>query len=187
MKRTLKLSYSIISAWKAYRHEDAISYYLGKDLPATDAMELGRVYDEKWCKYVEKTSQLPDELGGHKLINPRTQIKYQLRIPFSEEYDILLRGVPDIVDDEHIIDLKCGRTEASNYVDRLQLDYYSLFLPDRKIGKYICFNPYRNTHTVGIKFLSQESREVALEEIVTYGGEILSYLLVNKLFEDYKK
>lgn len=185
--KIFKLSYTIISLWKQHRYEDSIAAYIGKSLPSTPSMELGTIYDKKWSEFVDKTNRLPDELGGNKLENPRTQIKYQMRIPFSEEYEILLRGIPDIVDDEYIIDTKCGRTDASSYVDRLQLDYYSLFLPDRTVGKYICFNPYRNTHTVGIKFLSQESREVALEEIVTYGGEILSYLLINKLFVDYKK
>jgi hypothetical protein len=184
--KTLKLSHSILAAWKESRYEDAVGYYLGKDLPATPAMDLGKLYDQKWTAEVDRTGRLPDELGGDELDNPRTQIKYQLRIPLGDDYEILLRGVPDVITDDHIIDFKCGRTEANGYVGKMQLDYYSLFLPDRLTGIYICFNPYRKTTTRGIKFLSQENRDNALNDIVTFGGEMLEYLLANRLFRDWK-
>lgn len=173
--------------WKEGKYEDAIGMYLGKPLPATPAMELGKLYDEKWNRFIEANKQLPPELGGQTLNNPKTQVKYSVRIPLSEEYEILLRGVPDITTDDEIIDNKCGRTEANQYVGKMQLDYYSLFKPDIKVGKYLCYNPYTGGLTVGIKFLSEENRENALNEIITYGGEILQYLLSNKLFIDYKE
>lgn len=185
--KTLKISHSIISAWKEGRQEEAIAMYLGKPYPATDAMELGKLYDEKWTKYIEEHKKLPDELGGDELSNPRTQIKYQVTIPFSDEYQILLRGVPDLTDDAMITDFKCGRTEANAYIGKMQLDYYSLFKPDIKTGRYICFNPYTKTKTVGIKFLSQHNRDNAINDILTFGGEILEYLLYQKLFKDYKE
>ena len=185
--KTLKLSYSIISQWKMGRFEEAIATYLGKPYPTTDAMELGKLYDEKWNKHIESTGKLPDELGGGDLKNPHVQKKYQARIPFTEDCDILLRGVIDLLDDDMITDNKCGRTEAVNYVDQTQLDYYSLFAPDRKIGRYLCYNPYTGTLTVGIKFLNEKVRERAIEEILTYGGEIYNYLQAHKLFIDYKK
>lgn len=185
--KVLKLSHSIISAWKEGRQEDAISYYLGKSIPATPQMELGRLYDEKWCKYIDENGKLPDELGGDQLESPRTQVKYQVRIPFSDEYEILLRGVPDMTEPTAITDFKCGRTEANSYISKMQLDYYSLFKPDIRVGKYICFNPYTKTKTVGIKFLNQDNRDNALNDIVTFGGEILEYLLYQKLFVNYKE
>lgn len=185
--KTLKLSYSIISNWKMGRFEEAIAGYLGKEIPITPAMELGKLYDEKWNKIIEDTGKLPDELGGGDLNNPIVQKKYQATIPFSEEYQILLRGVIDILEDDIITDNKCGRTEATSYLEQTQLDYYSIFAPDRKVGRYLCFNPYTENLTVGIKFLDEEVRERALEEVITYGGEILNYLLANKLFVDYKK
>lgn len=184
--KTLKLSHSIISNWKQNRYEEAIGQYLGKPLPATPAMELGKLYDQKWTMHIDKTGTLPNELGGGELMNPRTQVKYQLRIPFTDDYDILLRGVPDMTDAETITDFKCGRTEANSYLASMQLDYYSLFLPDRTTGVYRCYNPYTKKLTVGVKFLSQYNRDAALNEIVTIGGEILSYLIANKLFIDYK-
>jgi len=184
--KTLKLSHSIINAWKQGRFEDAISMYTGGQIPLTPAIELGRLYDEKWDKEVSITSSLPKEFGGGPLESPRTQIKYQLVIPFSEEYQILLRGVPDVITDTEIIDFKCGRTEAINYISSRQLDYYSLFVPDRKIGKYLCYNPYTMKITIGVKFLDEELRKDALNEIVTYSGEILQYLLANKLFRNWE-
>jgi hypothetical protein len=185
--KTLKLSHSIISQWKEGKYEEAIGQYLGKPFPATPAMELGSLYDKKWSKYIEDTGELPPELGGGKLTNPRVQIKYAVRLPLSEEYEILLRGVPDLTEDTAITDFKCGRTEANSYVGKMQLDYYALFKPQATVGRYICFNPYKNTKTVGIKFLTQENRDNAINEIVTYGADILQYLLANKLFIDYKE
>lgn len=185
--KTLKLSYSIISNWKQGRYEEAIGQYLGKPLPATDAMELGKLYDEKWNQYIDKHGKLPEELGGGKLDQPKTQQKYQAIIPFSDDYQILLRGVIDINEPNCITDNKCGRTEAISYVDQMQLDYYSIFNPEAKIGRYLCFNPYNKSLTVGIKYLSDRNREEALEDITTFGGEILNYLIANKLFIDYKE
>lgn len=183
--KTLKLSHTIISMWKEGKYEDAIGMYLGKDLPCTPAMELGKLYDQKWNEYIEKTGELPKELGGGKLTKPRVQIKYMVRIPLSEEYEILLRGVPDLTEPNTITDFKCGRTEANGYVSKMQLDYYSLFKPEATVGRYLCYNPYKDSLTVGIKFLTQENRDNALNDIVTYGADILQYLLANKLFRDY--
>lgn len=185
--KTLKLSHSIISQWKEGKYEEAIAQYLGKPYPETDAMKLGKLYDEKWNKYINETGKLPEELGGGILIDPKVQVKYQVIIPFSDDYEILLRGVPDLTEPHMITDFKCGRTEANMYIGKMQLDYYSLFNPEATTGRYLCFNPYMKTLTVGIKFLNEKSRENAVEEIITYGGEILQYLLANKLFIDYKE
>ena len=184
--KTLKLSYSIISQWKEGRYEEAIGQYLGKPFPSTPAMELGSLYDKKWEQHILDTGKLPDELGGGELDNPRVQTKYQIRIPFNDEYEILLRGLPDLTETNVITDFKCGRTEANSYLSKMQLDYYSLFKPEATVGRYICYNPYRNTKTVGIKYLSQKNRDNALNEIETFGAEILQYLLANKLFTDWK-
>ena len=185
--KTLKLSYSIISNWKQGRYEEAVGQYLGKPLPATDAMELGKLYDQKWNEHIEAHGTLPDELGGGNLDHPKVQHKYQVMIPFTDEYQILLRGVLDIEEPHRITDNKCGRTEAISYVDQTQLDYYSIFKPDISEGLYRCYNPYMNTLTVGVKYFSQETRDNTIEEIVTFAGEILDYLLANKLFIDYKE
>ena len=45
--RTVKLSYSILNAWSGGYYEDAIAYYLGKDIPPTPEMELGRLKHEQ--------------------------------------------------------------------------------------------------------------------------------------------
>lgn len=185
--KTLKLSYSIISNWKQGRYEEAVGQYLGKPLPATDAMELGKLYDQRWNEHIEAHGTLPDELGGEPLVDPRVQRKYQVMIPFTDKYQILLRGVLDIEEPHRITDNKCGRTEAISYVDQTQLDYYSIFKPDISEGLYRCYNPYMNTLTVGVKYFSQETRDNTIEEIVTFAGEILDYLLANKLFIDYKE
>lgn len=185
--KTLKLSSSIISQWQAGKYEDAIATYLGKPFPATPAMELGKLYDEKWNKYILETGELPKELGGGKLNNPKVQVKYAVILPLGDEYQILFRGVPDITEPTIITDNKCGRTESNGYIDKRQLDHYSLFIPEATTGIYRCYNPYLDTLTVGVKFLTEETRENAINDIITTGGEILDYLLANNLFIDYKE
>jgi len=66
-KKTLKLSYSIISNWADGRWEDAIAMYLGKDLPDNPYLTLGKILHEKWEKYILETNEMPKELGGQKL------------------------------------------------------------------------------------------------------------------------
>lgn len=189
--KTVKLSHSILAAWEAKQFEQAIGYYLGQDFPATPAMELGRLKDKQWSAYAERHGRLHPELGGDLAPGAVVQQKYQKIIPFSDDIQILLRGVPDMTQDEGdgiaIIDFKCGMTTASAYVDKWQLDAYKLLLPKATIGYYLCFNPYNNQLSKGVKFLSEKSAENALEHIITTGGEIIDYLQANALLKDYKE
>ena len=186
---TVKLSHSILSAWAQGKQEDAIGMYLGKQLPATPAMELGKAYDEIWNGYINKTGARPLELGGGKLTKPVTQQKYSKLIPFSDEYQILIRGVPDLVHDDGktIDEHKCGRTTAGDYIERFQLDYYKLLIPEATMGVYRCYNPYLKSLTVGVKFLDDSNAERALEHIITYGGEMIDYLASQRLIKNYKE
>ena len=185
-KITVKLSHSILSAWAKGQSEQAIGYYLGKDLPASDAMELGKLNHEIWERYITKNKSLPVELGGGKLRDPITEQKYRKLIPFSDNYQILISGVLDLEDDNVITDFKCGRSEATSYTDSFQMDYYKLLRPDAKTGVYRCWNPYLKKLTIGIRFLSDKDAERALEHIITFGGEMILYLASQKLLVDYK-
>lgn len=202
-KKTLKLSYSIISSWADGRWEDAIAMYLGKSLPDNPYLTLGKMMHEKWEKHILDTSKMPQELGGQKLINPIVEKKYQKIISLGDKYQILLRGVIDLECEENnkiiLQDHKCGTGRASQYVDSLQLDYYKLLRPNANIGRYACHNPYKcealcqaknlENHVCygyGIKYLNEENAENALNHIITYGSEILQYLIANKMFKDFK-
>lgn len=184
--KTVKLSYSILNAWSAGKYEEAVGQYLGKDLPTTPYMELGKVKHELWENYTRRTGELHPELGGGKLENPILEQKYQKMIPFSDEYQILVRGVIDLEENNTITDYKCGRGMPSAYVDGWQLDLYKLLRPRATLGKYICYNPYTNQVSVGVKFLGKQSAENALENIITFGGEMIDYLLSNNLLRDFK-
>lgn len=184
---TVKLSHSILSAWAMGRQEDAIGMYLGKELPGTPAMALGKAYDEIWNGFIAKNKRRPDELGGGELRNPIIQQKYRKVVPFSDDYQILISGVPDMYDGTIIDEHKCGRTTANDYIERFQLDYYKLLLPEATMGVYRCYNPYLKSLTVGVKFLTDANAERALNHIVTYGGEMIDYLASQKLIKDYKE
>lgn len=194
--KTIKLSHSILSNWSQGRFEEAVAGYLGKPYPATPAMELGKLKHQIWANHIQKYGSLPPELGGHDLHQPIVEQKWQKLIPFSDNYQILLRGVIDLEDDGVLVDHKCGLTTPSGYLDKLQLDYYKLLRPDAHTGEYICHNPYKcdatctpdshTCYTVGIKFLDDSNAEKALEHIITFGGELIQYLEVNRLIRDYK-
>lgn len=183
---TIKLSYSIIDAWMRGQYEQAIGYYIGQALPPTPQMELGKAYDEMWEAHIKQYGTLPDELGGGILTNPQPQTKYQKVIPLDDKYQILFRGVPDCPDNEICYEFKCGLTEATSYVDGWQADAYKLLRPQFTQANYLCYNPYFNTLTKGIKYLDDSNAEHALENIITYGTEIIDYLIANRLVRNYK-
>lgn len=170
--------------------------YLGKGIPVTPAMELGKLKHQIWANHIQKYGSLPPELGGHDLTEPIVEQKWQKIIPFSDQYQILLRGVIDLEDNGVLVDHKCGLGTPSTYLDHLQLDYYKLLRPEATLGKYICHNPYKcdanckgdehSCYQVGVKFLDDSNAEHALEHILTFGGELIQYLEVNKLIKDFK-
>lgn len=183
---TIKLSYSILNAWMQGRFEESVAQYLGKPFPATPQMELGKTKHEIWQYHIDKYKTLPEELGGGGLIDPLTERKYEKLIPLGK-YSILFRGVIDLEDDNILTDFKCGLGEPGNYLNGWQLDAYKLLRPDAIEGRYRCFNPYTNSYTVGVKYLSENNAEKALENIVTFGGELIQYLESQKLLVDYKE
>lgn len=201
---TIKLSYSILNAWAEKRFEDAIAMYLGKSIPDTPYFELGRIKHKLWERYTLQTDCLAPELGGGPLINPVVEQKWQKIIPLGNKYQILIRGVIDLetTDEKHgiiLTDYKCGVGKATSYVDKWQLDMYKFLRPQASLGQYICHNPYKcealcqknpkephKCFGVGIKFLDNKNSEDALNNIITYGGEMIEYFESNKLIKDYK-
>lgn len=191
MKTTVKLSYSILSAWSRGQYEQAVGMYLGQPLPPTSQMELGKLTHEIWEGYITREGKLPAELGGIELVNPILEQKYRKRFSFGDDMDIVLSGVPDCSSDDKdgrivIDEFKCGMTKAISYINTLQLDYYKLLLPKAAWGAYRCFNPYTHELTVGIKFLGPDSVERALEHLMSNAGEMIDYLQANKLLINYE-
>jgi hypothetical protein len=184
--KTVKLSFSILSAWEKGRWESAVGMYLGKDLPSTLYMDLGKVKHQQWADYTMRTGRMHPELGGDEFKQPIVEQKYEKRIPFSDDIEILIRGIIDVEDDNVLIDYKCGRSTPSSYVDGWQLDLYKLLRPKATLGKYICHNPYTNENSRGIKFLDESNAQHALDNIITWGSEIIDYLQSHKLLIDYK-
>lgn len=196
---TVKLSYSIIDAWERGDFERAVGMYLGDELPATPYMELGRTMHELSAKYTMRTKQLLPQLGGHKVREPIVEQKYQKLFPFSDDIQILLRGIIDLEETtdrgQIITDHKFGRTRSGAYLKKMQLDYYKLLRPAIVEGRYRAQDPYKckalctDDHHVcyglGVKFLTRKNSEQALEHLMTYGGEIIDYLQSQRLLRDY--
>lgn len=186
--KTVKLSYSILNAWATGKFEDAVAMYLGKPIPSTPYMELGKAKHTLWENHTNKTGQIHPELKQAELsVKAIPEQKYRKILPFSDEIQILISGVIDLEYGEVLVDYKCGRTQPSQYVDGWQLDLYKFLRPHATLGKYICYNPYSEEVAVGVKFLSDKNAEHAIENIITYGGELIDYLQSNKLLKDFKE
>jgi hypothetical protein len=183
--KTVKLSYSILHAWEQKRFEDAIGMYLGKELPENPYLELGKLKHKQWADWTQATGTIHPELGTEKLVKPIVEQKYEKLIPFSDDIQILIRGIIDMEDGDWITDYKCGIGTPSSYIEAWQLDLYKLLRPHATIGQYICFDPYREVVARGIKYLHDSNAEYALEQIITHGGEMINYLEINKLLKDY--
>lgn len=183
--KTIKLSHSILAAWAAGYQEDAVGYYLGKDIPPTPEMELGRLKHDEWEQHIRDTGMIPDELGGGALKAPKVEQKFEKVIPFSEEYQILLRGRLDCLDGDTIYDWKCGKGRPGRYVDSTQMPYYRLLIPEAQLAVYRCFNPYTKDYSSGVRYLSAKDADEALEHIITFGGELITYLEQQDLIIDY--
>jgi hypothetical protein len=183
--KTIKLSYTILNAWAKGHQEDAISYYLGKEIPSTPAMDLGKLKHQEWELFAVKNKTLRKELGGDRLINPLIEQKHSLLLDFSDQYQILIRGVIDVEDQDLAIDYKCGKGKCSNYISSFQAPVYKVLRPNLKRFMYICYDPYIKTVERGLYFLSDKVAEDGLNFIYTYGGEIISYLESQKLIIDY--
>lgn len=191
--KTLKLSYSILNTWSKGKFDEAVGQYLGKPMPATPHMEFGKIKHEIWSNYASTHKKLHPELGSDALFDPVVETKYQRLLPLNEEYQILLRGIPDVYDcpphlnGERIIELKTGLGTATSYVDEMQLPYMKLLRPNAILGEYHCYNQYFGKLTKAVRYLDDTDADLALNHIYTYGGELLQYLLANKLFIDYKE
>lgn len=206
-KTTVKLSWSTLNTWAKGDHETAVQYYLGKTVPATQAMELGDAYHKKWAQHIEQTNTIPDELippedrelGLNKLSKPLVERFYGVTIPFSDELEIYLISRIDLVDELVVRDWKCGTSSPSSHISGLasQLSYYQLALAGNGIdvteGRIVCFNPYSHALQVGVQFLDKETKAAALEHIFTFGGAMIDYLQSQKssdgkpLLKDYDK
>ncbi len=185
---TVKLSYSILNTWKQKRYEEAVGQYLGKPFPATPQMELGKVMHELFEKETLETGQLPKILNlQYTLKDPQVEIKSELLVPLSDRYQILMRGIPDLYDNKTIYEYKVGKSAPGDTIDGWQLDMYNLFHKDAEKGIVICYNPYTKTTQVGVKYLGQHTIDNAIENIITYGSEMIDYLETQKLIVNYEK
>lgn len=169
------------------RFEEATAQYLGKPLIPSPQMELGKLKHSQWESYIKKNKELPSELGGGALRDPITEQKYEKLISLGDKYQILFRGVIDLEDENILTDFKCGISEPGSYLGSWQLDAYKLLRPNAIEGRYRCFNPYKETYSVGVKFLGPKQAEKALENIITFGSEVIQYLESQKLLIDYKE
>lgn len=184
---TLKVSYSILNAWSQGQYEQAVSYYLGRDFPATQQMELGRLKHKAIELHIAQNNCLPDYFGGGQLADPIIEKKREKVIRLSDTFSILLRGVPDCIDGTTLYEWKIGKTPALSYVDSLQMNYYKLLVPELTVGRYYCLNPYTDETTTAVKFLTKKGVDTAIEHVVTFGSEFFDYLKANKLFTNYTK
>lgn len=181
-----------MQAWARHEYDDAISYYLGKRIPPSPAMELGDLKHKEWAAHIERTKTIPDELGGGKLRDPIIEQFFGVTLPFSDKYQIHVISRIDLFDQSVIRDWKCGKSKPSTHLsaDRAtQLDMYQLTLEANghkpTEGRIVCFNPYTRKVETGIQYLNEQTKERALNFIMTIGGEMIPHLEAEGLLKNY--
>lgn len=125
--QTLRLSYSLLNAWKWGRKEDCVKIYLRLPMtfpPEQQArIDKGRAFDKYVEEFANKFKKLPPELGSLELTAPMPKLKlveqYREGIELSGELDIWAKPLA--------IEIKHSESmDSSEYSETEQLDMYFL-------------------------------------------------------------
>lgn len=179
--KKLRLSYTLLNLWRAGRIDDAIIYYFKLGGMTNKYMEEGKKWDEYVNKHVMEKGYLPEEFGGDKLIKPRTQEKWE-----AEYGDYEIVGVPDIVDETTLYEIKTGGKDSGSYSIDFQVSMYLLLAELKKINiekAYILhYDQVSNTKDRSLIWNSREEVDRAKNWIETIAPEIMAYFTDNDLF-----
>lgn len=172
----LRVSYSLLNTWRKGKYDDAIAMYLHKDLPITQAMEDGNVWDTHITEMVDLHKKLPNEFGGDILNNPQTQKK--ILVPYNDMCNLSI--LPDILDDNVLWENKSGNSKDSgDYALDFQVPIYllALTMSNHKIDYAIInhYNQYTNKLDRTLIWNTEEERERARNFIDTLVPEIYHY------------
>ncbi len=125
--QSLKLSWSIISAWSAGRQDDAIQMLMGTSQRTNEYMREGTRIHNEIAKQKLKLLPFMQDTGVFEGIREEGDMTNYFRVQFSEWLDMSM--VIDYLDVENglIIDWKSG-TRNSTQHNKMQLYVYAMLL-----------------------------------------------------------
>jgi hypothetical protein len=182
----IRLSYSLLNAWKWGRREEAINLYLRIPTVFTPEqqkrIDLGSNFDKYVEDFVNKNKKLPPELGGLELEHPLP--KMRLTLPYNEMFDLV--GELDVWAKPMGIEVKCSATKDSvEYSETEQISMYFLLFDlweeekkSEKImdGFYLYrFDPSHKTYDRSLVWRSKRRTDEARAMIDKMGPEIYKF------------
>jgi len=168
----MRVSFSILDPLSKGRIDDAVSRYLRIPIEPSQAMIEGKILHEQWQTEVNETKCFPKEFGGAKLVNPETELKLTMIIDDWIEFV----GVIDLLDQNMIVDYKTGRSGLNSYASTWQIKCYQALAEANgfKIneGYVYYFNQHKQKSSKGKFYLTEKTKEDAIEWIRTYASEL---------------
>jgi len=146
-------------------------------------MEEGSRWDKKVNEAVLMNRQMPYEFGNIMLKDPKVQEKWE--IDLDERFELV--GVPDIVDEPILYEIKTGNSKDSgDYCNDFQIGMY-LFLADKlgkKIDKAVIlhYDQYKKELDKSLIWNTEYERKRAENFIMSLAPEILEYFDQNDLW-----
>ncbi len=179
-----RVSFSILEPWSRGDYEEAINRYLRRPTITTPQMAEGKVLHEQWREYTEKTKKLPEVFGGAELVNPECELKMTCQIDDWIEFV----GVIDLLDGHTIHDYKTGGANSLKYISSMQLKCYQFLAIENGYVPTVAyinhFNQYTKQVTNSKAYLSDYTKNLARDWIVTYASEL--HEAIEKI-QEYKK
>lgn len=176
-----RVSFSILDPLSKGRIDDAVSRYLKIETEPSQAMIEGKILHEQWQAEVNETKCFPMEFGGAKLVKPETELKITMIIDSWIEFV----GVIDLIDQNFIVDYKTGRSGLNAYASTWQIKCYQALAEANgfKIneGYVYYFNQHKQKSSKGKFYLTEKTKEDAIEWIRTYASEL------HEALENYDK
>ncbi len=176
----LRLSYSLLQAFKSGNMERVINTYLRIPVEISPQMQRGIDFDLATRMYIRDYKRLPPELGGRKLISP---VSDQKDLKFVVEYseDINLSFELDTYDNPTIYEFKCSSAkDSSTWSNTGQLDFY--FLGTELVGmpvkkaELFRFDPITKRFDSSLIWKVPRRLNRAEEQIKKYGYQIKEFL-----------
>lgn len=176
-----RVSFSILDPLSKGRIDEAVNRYLKIEIEPSQAMIEGKLLHEQWQAEVNETKCLPKVFGGLQLKKPETELKITMVIDGWIEFV----GVIDLIDQNTIYEYKTGRSGINSYANSWQPKCYQALAEANGFKVNEAFIYYFNQHkqqvSKGKIYLTEKTKEDAIEWIRTYASEL------HEALENYDK
>jgi len=76
--KKLRLSHSLLLLWSQGRYDEAVAYYLKKELPIRKEYEEGKKWHKIWEEEIKSKKQVKIGSGLYKFKNPLPEYKVEV-------------------------------------------------------------------------------------------------------------